>query len=427
DKTTDAATTETGAPTALRSPSESTAASGSTTAEVINVTADCVAWTETPARATSDTLRSKGKKKLVRDDVAPAPPAEASSVAEERAPNTQESTAATTVGQPPSMISMTPRRSTGFDLTEFMSSFNPGVGSEARAQDELRLLRQELEVLRGQVAGVRQSLGVRTEPSDQGEFPAGTVVELSCVSFPEQAKKEKGEYIPPQAHVWQQLESECVGFKTTPAVLMELFSGRLGSRGLTILHFREEDEQDALEARSSNGNFSSDIQSFSRSSAGVYKLPVRLRPFMSKNKSPDPEGLPACVSLVLLYVNKWLGEALGHLQVDNPTWSGGFSSAVEAIDYKSPVWTMSLVTTLSQSGHRSGTTDCDHQRKRDVYGRREKSVPDDIRALVPTNHRGEEPCLRFLGGVMCSGGTRDKSGTKASSRRATAEEIEAAE
>ncbi|OWY99893.1 hypothetical protein PHMEG_00029029, partial [Phytophthora megakarya] len=135
-------------------------------------------------------------------------------------------------------------------------------------------------------------------------------------------------------------------------------------------------------------------------------LTERLRSFMSKNKSADPEGLPACVSLVLLYVNKWLGEALGHLQVDNPTWWDGFSSAVEAIDYKSPVWTMPLVATLSQAGHRSGTTDCDHQRKRDVYGRREKSVPDDIRALVPTNHRGEEPCLRFLGGVMCSGGNK---------------------
>ncbi|OWY91338.1 hypothetical protein PHMEG_00040122, partial [Phytophthora megakarya] len=126
-----------------------------------------------------------------------------------------------------------------------------------------------------------------------------------------------------------------------------------------------------------------------------------------ENKSADPEGLPARVKLVLLYVNKWLGEALGHLQVNNPTWWGGFSSTVEAIDYKSPGWTMSLVNTLSQAGHQSGTTDRDQQRTLDVYGRREKSVPDDIRALVPTNRRGEEPCLRYLGGVMCSGGTRD--------------------
>ncbi|OWZ14781.1 hypothetical protein PHMEG_00011681 [Phytophthora megakarya] len=101
----------------------------------------------------------------------------------------------------------TPRRSTGFNLTDFMSSFNPGLGSEARsvpplrgkppvatpspsAQDELRLLRQELEVLRGQVAGARQSLGVRT------------VVELSRASFPEQAKKAKEEYLPRKCTAW---------------------------------------------------------------------------------------------------------------------------------------------------------------------------------------------------------------------------------
>jgi hypothetical protein len=54
-------------------------------------------------------------------------------------------------------------------------------------------------------------------------------------------------------------EVECVGFKTTPAVLMALFSGRLGSRGLTILHFRDEYEQEVLEAGSSNSNFTSDF------------------------------------------------------------------------------------------------------------------------------------------------------------------------
>ncbi|OWZ07405.1 hypothetical protein PHMEG_00020207 [Phytophthora megakarya] len=87
------------------------------------------------------------------------------------------------------------------------------------------------------------------------------------------------------------------------------------------------------------------------------------------------------MKLVLLYMNKWLGEALGHLQVDNPIRWGGFSSAVEAIHYKSPGWTMSLVNTLSQAGNRSGTTDRNQQRKRDGYGRREKSVPVDIRHL----------------------------------------------
>ncbi|OWZ15565.1 hypothetical protein PHMEG_00010772 [Phytophthora megakarya] len=294
DKTTDAVTTETGASTALRAPYEATAASGSTTAEVVDDTADYVAWTETPARATSDLVRSraakrktvssetkKGKKKLVRDDVAPAPHAEVSSVAEERAPSTQESAAATTVGLPVSMASTTPRRSTGFDLTEFMSSFNPGVWRRQRSSvgspAAWRTARSHT------VAKGAPVVGVRTELNDQGDLPSGTVVELSCASFLEQAKKAKGEYIPPQAHVLVATrmfkglspsegksvspmsfalglrEAESLGFKTTRAVLMALFSGRLGSRGLTILHYHEEDEQTALEDGSCNGNFSSDF------------------------------------------------------------------------------------------------------------------------------------------------------------------------
>ncbi|GMF51324.1 unnamed protein product [Phytophthora fragariaefolia] len=76
----------------------------------------------------------------------------------------------------------------------------------------------------------------------------------------------------------------------------------------------------------------------------------RLRVFVSKNKSADPGGLPSSVKLVLLYVNKWLGAALGHVQVDDPAWWGGFSKAIQAIDYASSEWTMSLVNKLSQVG-----------------------------------------------------------------------------
>ncbi|OWZ14782.1 hypothetical protein PHMEG_00011682 [Phytophthora megakarya] len=121
-------------------------------------------------------------------------------------------------------------------------------------------------------------------------------------------------------------------------------------------------------------------------------LTERLRSFVSRNNSADREGLSARVKLVLLYMNKWLGEALATSK--STIQPGG-------------------VLQQRRRGHRLkvtglGTTDRDQQRKRDIYGRREKSVPDDIRALIPTNRRGEEPCLRYLGGVMCSGGTRDR-------------------
>ncbi|KAE8980040.1 hypothetical protein PF005_g20779 [Phytophthora fragariae] len=143
-------------------------------------------------------------------------------------------------------------------------------------------------------------------------------------------------------------------------------------------------------------------------------LTERLRVFVSKNKSADPGCLPARVKLVLLFVNKHLGSALGHVQVDNPAWWTGFSKAVEAIDYKSPEWTMPLVNTLAQAAvarpPNRYTDSRDQHRIRDGQGHREKRVPDDVRQPIPTNRRGEEPYLRFLGDVICSGGTRDRCG-----------------
>ncbi|KAE9034969.1 hypothetical protein PF010_g5220 [Phytophthora fragariae] len=42
--------------------------------------------------------------------------------------------------------------------------------------------------------------------------------------------------------------------------------------------------------------------------------------YVPKNKSADHGFLSARVKLVLLFVNKRLDVALGHLQVDNPAW-----------------------------------------------------------------------------------------------------------
>ncbi|GMF16461.1 unnamed protein product [Phytophthora fragariaefolia] len=319
----------------------------------------------------------------------------------------------------------TTRQPTGFDLADFMMSFQPGLATKARlpgqgrdepsqaakpprAEEEVQRLRQELECLRGQVAGVRQSLAVLTKPNDQGELPAASVQQLMSGSFPEHAKKAKGEYHPAQAHVLAATrmfkgptptegkpispmsfvlglrEAECVGFKTTPAVLMALFSGRLGSRGLTILHSREKTEQDKLEAGSLNSNFASDFspsanlptaatscRSYDDILDGIHGLArmgesmwhdhmlmatERLRVFLSKNKSADPGGLPSRVKLVLLYVNNWLGAVLGHVQVGDPTWWGGFSKAVQAIDYASSESTLKAATRTHASIQAPGPT-----------------------------------------------------------------------
>ncbi|GMF33358.1 unnamed protein product [Phytophthora fragariaefolia] len=96
------------------------------------------------------------------------------------------------------------RQPTGFDFTDFMTSFQPGLATEVRlpsqgrddpsqaakpprAEEEAQTLRQELECLRGQVEGVRQLLVVLTKPNDQGELSAASVQQLTSGSFPEHA------------------------------------------------------------------------------------------------------------------------------------------------------------------------------------------------------------------------------------------------
>lgn len=160
-------------------------------------------------------------------------------------------------------------------------------------------------------------------------------------------------------------------------MLIAIYSGCLGSRGLALLHFRESSELETLEDASSNANFASDFSPSANLPAvtthcstyedildGVHglnamgqelwydhmrKLTSRLRPFVSKNKSADPANTPGRVRLTLLYANKFLGAALGHLQVDNSQWWRGYCDALRAIDYILPLWTMALIGVLTQA------------------------------------------------------------------------------
>ncbi|GLD98059.1 hypothetical protein PINS_up006756 [Pythium insidiosum] len=70
-----------------------------------------------------------------------------------------------------------------------------------------------------------------------------------------------GKYSSPTALVLAIPELEIVKFQAGPAVTMALFSGRLGSRGASIMMFKEVDDASALEFGSSNANFSVDFKS----------------------------------------------------------------------------------------------------------------------------------------------------------------------
>ncbi|RLN44743.1 hypothetical protein BBJ28_00027123, partial [Nothophytophthora sp. Chile5] len=122
------------------------------------------------------------------------------------------------------------------------------------------------------------------------------------------------------------------------------------------------------------------------------------------NKSADPANSPTRVRLTLLYVNKFIGAALGHLQADDPQWWCGFSEALCAIDYESPAWTMALVGALAQGKdgkdqHFRGSRDSGRQEPT-----RRPAIPEAIRRLVPVNRRASELApVSFLPGRQPAG------------------------
>ncbi|POM79855.1 Hypothetical protein PHPALM_2379 [Phytophthora palmivora] len=238
--------------------------------------------------------------------------------------------------------------------------------------------------LRGVVAASRTTVddgaaavtAAATAPNARGELPLPELRYLTNSSFPDGLKKAKGDYNPPQTHllaasrmfrtfgsgkhisamafVLSLRELECVRFQASPAVLMAIFSGRLGSRGLTLMHFKEASEMECLEDGSTNVNFAGDFSAAANLPAVSIKCSTyedildavhRLNAFGQEVWYDHM----LIVRLTLLYANKFLGTALGHLQADDPQWWAGFCEALRGIDYQSTAWTMALVGVLTQT------------------------------------------------------------------------------
>lgn len=231
---------------------------------------------------------------------------------------------------------------------------------------------------------------------------------------------DEGKHLSAMAFVLRMRVVDCVRFWTTPAVLMVIYSGRLGARGLTILHFREADEPTLLEQGSSNANFLCDfsptadvpkcdtrIDSYEDLLDAVHghsslfrelcfehmrKLTSRLRTFVSKNRSADPDGNQERMNRTLQFVNKFLGATLGHLQKDTPSWWNDYSDELRNIDYHLLEWSVTLVNTAltcqpvcaltpstGASRPLSGPRNSRDQKPR-VAG-----MPDEVRKQTPRN------------------------------------------
>ncbi|KAE8900311.1 hypothetical protein PF003_g15366 [Phytophthora fragariae] len=223
-------------------------------------------------------------------------------------------------------------------------------------------------------------------------LPPAAVCHLRCSSFEVPRAKVKGECYPPQAHQlaahrpfrnlgsdegrWGSPmsfalhvgELDCVRFDAPPAVLMALYGGRLGSRGLTVMHLRPQSEMEQLQRGSSNANFGADFGASATLPATDVRCPTyedllaavgglisfgalwydharhllsRLKRFVLANMERD-SNTPERVMLTLMYVNQFLGRALAHLLVDSPHWWREFCDAVRAVDYHSPDWQAAL-------------------------------------------------------------------------------------
>ncbi|EGZ05288.1 hypothetical protein PHYSODRAFT_426015, partial [Phytophthora sojae] len=209
------------------------AAADSAPPDVVDITGADEPWARAPARWTSDPAPLRMSKL--------ATPKVVSGEALTEARKGKKKLAATTSKR----AVPTPRSDSGFDLSSFMASFSPGTALEATVapvdgstafattpneasvatddiapQDgvavraQLQELQDEVERLRALVAGqglaqlpvavtsrLHADPSAPTAPNNKGEMPPAEMRYLTTSSFPEGAKKAKGDYNPPQAHL----------------------------------------------------------------------------------------------------------------------------------------------------------------------------------------------------------------------------------
>ncbi|KAG7376244.1 hypothetical protein PHYPSEUDO_013931 [Phytophthora pseudosyringae] len=305
--------------------------------------------------------------------------------------------------------------------------------------------------------------------SNPADLPPAALSELRCADFQLPRTRVKVEYYPPLAHqfaghrmfrelisdtgmlmspmsfVLYMRERDCVRFDAPPAVLTVLYSGRLGSRRLTIMHFCPQSELELLQRGSTNANFSADFgagaalpatvaqcSSYEDLLAAVSGLVSfgdalwhdHVRRLLSRVKRVVTASLerdnntPERVTLTLLYMNLYLGRALAHLLVDSPHWWRNYCEVVRAVDYHSSDWQAALnglalrMATVSAATVSAASSTGAHvaapPRQASFQPRRGPAVrtpiiPEHVRRQIPRHRDGREPCLRLLGGGMCYG------------------------
>jgi hypothetical protein len=130
----------------------------------------------------------------------------------------------------------------------------------AQKLSKIAELRDQVTLLSNQILVSPSTSVIRVVPNSQGVYPPSTIRDV-VVSMVKLAKKYPGHYCPPACHVlaairlYPSLKAEFedappmsfvqhigeaidLRFQTYPGLMMALFSGRLGSRGASVLCFK---------------------------------------------------------------------------------------------------------------------------------------------------------------------------------------------
>ncbi|KAL3659661.1 hypothetical protein V7S43_015336 [Phytophthora oleae] len=138
----------------------------------------------------------------------------------------------------------------------------------------------------------------------------------------------------------------------------------------------------------------------------------RLKRFVLANLARDSSNTPEHVTLTMLHVNQFLDRPLAHLLLDSPHWWRDFCGAVRAVDYNCLEWQAtlnSLAHQMATSSKMAGQSPAIFRQSTASSRRGSTSrfpvMPGEIRRLIPRGDNGREPCLRFMSGGMCYGGS----------------------
>ncbi|EGZ21165.1 hypothetical protein PHYSODRAFT_490847, partial [Phytophthora sojae] len=216
-----------------------------------------------------------------------------------------------------------------------------------------------------------------------------------------------------------------------------LYSVRLGSQGLSLSSFRPLSDDERLTRSSNNANFSTDFSSTAQPPQApatcasyddiflalsgltafanmfwyphMIRLVDRIRRFVSDNQITDPSNNPLRVTRTLQYDNLYMGRAVSHLADDSPSLWRDFCATIEAIEYRSLEWLLALQSLPVPRNERTpAQLSAAAGPNRRPPSARTTGMPEHIRQLVPRRLDGTEPCLRFFGGGMCFGGSRER-------------------